>query len=173
MGRSRKYSWAVPMDPVLVEIVGQAWWQSLLPVIAILISLASVALTLVLKFRDDARLTVTNNLGVFVDGGPEEPHISIAATNVGRTGKTVVTSMHLRIPKGVSLYIARPLPGATVLPQTLEPGASAHQFIPVGETRKAVQESGVDLKKLVVVVSTGHGERCYPLSKQVRHALAR
>ena len=79
-------------DPIYVELVGQTWWQSLLPILAILISLASVALTLVLKFRDDARITVASNLGFFVGGSNREPHVTLTATNVGRTGKTVVTS---------------------------------------------------------------------------------
>lgn len=161
------------MDPILVEVVGQVWWQSLLPVVAILISLASIALTLVLKFRDDARIKVTNSLGVFVGSGSGESHISIAATNVGRTGRTVVTSVHLKIPKGVSLHVARPLPGTTAFPAVLDPGDSAHQFVLIEEARKSVQEAGIDPKKLVVVVSSGHGERLYPLSKQVRQALTR
>lgn len=54
------------MEPILVELVGQAWWQCLLPVIALFISLASIALTLILRFRDDARIAVTSNLSVFV-----------------------------------------------------------------------------------------------------------
>lgn len=160
------------MDPILVELVGQHWWQSLLPVIAIFISLASVALTLVLRFRDDARITVTSNIGVFVGGASGQSHVSLTATNVGRTGKTVLTSLHLRIPKGVSLHTPRPLAGATTLPATLEPGASAHQFIPVSEIQRSLREAGIDPMKLVVVVSTGHGERAYALSKQVRQALA-
>lgn len=161
------------MDPILVEVVGQAWWQTVLPVIAILISLASIALTLVLKFRDDARIKVTNSVGLFVGGGSGQPHISVTATNTGRTGRTVVTSMHLKTPKGISLHVARPLPGATVLPAVLEPGDAAHQFVLVEEARRAVQDAGIDPKKLVVVVSSGHGERFYPLSKQVCLALAR
>lgn len=143
-----------------------------MPVVAILISLASVALTLVLKFRDDARITVASNLGVFVGGGSSQPHVTLTATNVGRTGKTVLTSLHLSIPKGVSLYTPRPLPGATMLPETLEPGASARQFIPVAEIQRAVREGDIDPMKLVVVAATGHGERVYSLSKQVRRVLA-
>ena len=162
----------MPLEPILVELVGQAWWQSLLPVIALFISLASIALTLILRFRDDARIAVTSNLGVFVGGVSGQPHVSLTATNVGRTGKTVLTSLHLRIPKGVSLHTPRPLAGATTLPVTLEPGASAHQFIPVSEIQRSVREAGLDPMKLVVVASTGHGERAYALSKQVRQALA-
>lgn len=160
------------MDPILVELVGQSWWQGILPVIAILISLASVVLTLVLRFRDDARISVTSNIGVFVGGASGQLHISVKATNVGRTGKTVLTSLHLRMPKGVSLHTPRPLPGATTLPITLEPGASAHQFIPVAEVQRAAREGGFDATKLVVVASTGHGETEYPLNKQVRQKLA-
>ncbi|MFC4395600.1 hypothetical protein [Arthrobacter sedimenti] len=160
------------MDPILVELVGQQWWQSLLPVIAILISLASIALTLILKFRDDARVSVSSSLGVFVGGVSGRPHVSLTATNVGRTGTTVLTSLHLGISKGVSLYMPRPISGATPLPLTLEPGASAHQFIPLSEIQQAVRESGLDPMKLIVVASTGHGERTYALSKQVRKALA-
>jgi hypothetical protein len=158
-------------DPIHVELVGQSWWQSLLPILAILISLASVALTLVLKFRDDARITVASNLGFFIGGGSRQPHVTLTATNVGRTGKTVVTSIHLRVPKGVSLHTPSPLPGATTLPATLEPGASAHQFIPVLEIQRAVREGHIDPMKLVVVAATGHGERISPLSKHVRREL--
>jgi hypothetical protein len=161
------------MDPILVELVGQTWWQSLLPVIAILISLASVVLTLVLRFRDDARIVVTSNIGVFVGGTGGPPHVSVTATNVGRTGKTVVTSLHLRVLKGVSLHTPQPLVGATALPVTLEPGESAHQFIPVSEIQRAAREGGFDVTRLVVIVSTGHGERVYPLSKQVRQTLGK
>lgn len=162
----------MPTDPIHVELVGQTWWQSLLPVLAILISLASVALTLVLKFRDDARITVASTLGVFVGGVGGQRHVSLTATNVGRNGKTVLTSLHLRIPKGVSLHTPRPLAGATTLPVTLEPGASAHQFIAVSEIQRAMKEGDIDPLKLVVVATTGHGERVYSLSRHVRRALA-
>lgn len=35
-----------------------------------------------------------------------------------------------------------------------------------------MREAGLDPMKLVVVASTGHGERAYALSKQARQALA-
>lgn len=109
-----RYCWemryiGVPIDVLEVQLVGEEWWTNALPILAILISLASVGLTLWLKFRDDARVRLSASPGYVVGFGQDQTLLlHLEATNVGRTGSTVIRSIGLRLSDGRGIASVKP-----------------------------------------------------------------
>lgn len=148
----------VAADVVQVELTGQSWWAAALPVLAIVISLASLATTLWLKFRDDARLELTASPG-FVSGfgfnGVGFLHLE--ATNVGRTGSTVIQNISLRLSDGQGIASIGPTDMDSVFPMTLSPGETAHRYFNLSDLSQQLRHVDPGGKPIMLEALTGHG----------------
>jgi hypothetical protein len=148
----------VSADVVQVELVGQEWWSNALPILAILISLTSLGITLWLKFRDDARLRLTASPGYvlgFAQDGALLLHLE--ATNVGRTGTTVVRSIGLRLSDGRGISSVKPTQMDSVYPKLLGPGETAHVYFELKEVAGMIR-SMEGSSPLYIEADTGHGK---------------
>ncbi|MCV7738807.1 hypothetical protein M3G09_004915 [Micrococcus luteus] len=81
--------WIIASETVRVELV-EPWWKDvLLPVIAVVLSLASIGLTLILRWRDGVRLKIEF-----------DQHGSVIIRNVGRHGEAVVHGVQVLARRG-------------------------------------------------------------------------
>lgn len=113
--------WILGAEPVQVELV-QPWWQDvLLPILALVVSLGSVLLTLVLRWWDGVRLVIETDR----DGQ------GVLVRNVGRSSTAMIHQVFMaqrRTPgHGPRAGGEAPLrtPGVT-LPVKLGPGEEQH-----------------------------------------------
>lgn len=148
----------MPFDPVQVQIISNDPWAALLPVIAILISTASVGLTFWFRWSDTAKVEL-KVVSSIVGTEPPRNFIAVTATNRGRAGTTVVESVVL-VPKTgkVQLIPTHFQPWETPLPWTLGPGQSRTRYFPQDWVTTAVKDRSLDPKSFTARASTGHGE---------------
>lgn len=115
-------------EPIQVELISE-WWEQLLPMAALGLSLLSLGLTLWFRFSDRLKLSVSMTWSMYLDsmGGFSQgsDRLNIIVTNRSRTAITQVTELTLQLPSGGNF--ARVEPGITddALPITLGPGESA------------------------------------------------
>lgn len=148
----------VAADVVQVELTGQTWWTAALPVLAILISLASLGITLWLKFRDDARLELTASPGYVVGYGVTGIlYLHLEATNVGRSGSTVVQNIGLRLADDQGIASIALTPMDSVFPMTLSPGETAHRYFHFAELSQQLHKADPEGKAIRIEALTGHG----------------
>lgn len=146
-------------DVTRVELVGGTWWNATLPFLAIVISLTSLGITLWFRFRDDARLRLSASGAYIIGlGGLDTHYLHLEATNVGRTGTTVVRSIGIRLKDGSGLASIRPSPMDSSFPVTLGPGDTAHQFLEMDEVAKLLQANGTYFTRLKIEATSGHGK---------------
>lgn len=81
------------LNAIQAELVGGDPWAAILPAIAILISLVSIALTLWFRWSDKARVEL--EIHYVVAGWDTDEFFQVTATNRGRSGVTVVESVVL------------------------------------------------------------------------------
>lgn len=148
----------MPLDIVQVQIVGNDPWAALLPLVAILISVASVVLTFWFRWSDSAKVELMVTSAI-VGTEPPRHFVAVKATNKGRAGTTVVESVVL-VPKSgkVQLIPTRFQPWETPLPWTLGPGESKTRYFPEDWVATVVEENALDPKSFRARASTGHGE---------------
>lgn len=147
-----------PLEIVQVELTGQTWWSAALPVLAIVISLASLAITLWLKFRDDARLELSATRGYVLGiGDAETLYLHLEATNVGRSGSTVVQSLGLRLSDGQGLVSISQTAMDSNFPETLGPGETAHRYLNFNSVATKVTATGLHRKRIRIEAISGHG----------------
>jgi len=153
-----------------VHLVGQPWWDSAVPYVALVFSLISLGLTAYFQFRNDARIKATATVGLPFAGGRSTGawRLKLGATNKGRTGQTVVNSIGLQRSDGSGLWKALE-PTDTPMPCTLAPGAHAEYYLDVDELLSHVPDEGID--GLSIIVSTGHRDTKTRLPKDVKQKL--
>jgi len=157
-------------DAIDVHLIGQPWWESAVPYLALVLSLLSLGLTIYFQFRGDARIKVTAGVGmsVFGVGATGDWKLRLVATNTGRTGQTVVESISLQRSDGAGLAKI-PEPTDTSLPCPLAPGAHANLYLDVTELLSKVSDKEID--GLLIAVSTGHGDVKEPLPDSAKKQL--
>lgn len=156
------------ISSVDVRIVSEPWTSDVFALLAIAISLATLAWTLWVRRRDQARVDITSAISIPVGTpGPAERLIGITVTNVGRTGSTVLKSIHLQEGRrGGNLWVTRPAHGvAPAYPLTLEPGASTDLLVDPWSVARGCADNDIDPGSLRVVATTGHGRTTARLRK--------
>lgn len=162
-------------EVVRVELVDQ-WWQQVLPVLALAVSLFSVGLTLWFRRQEGPRLKVSLSSSFLVLEDTLDS-VSVRMRNVSRASSSMITSVSLRMPDGRSFaYVYPPVPGMVgQLPHTLASGEELSVFFITGELIRSLaqhQEQPEQLRWLQAVVSTGHREfkskRSKALAAEVR-----
>ncbi|WP_307609662.1 hypothetical protein [Pseudarthrobacter sp. W1I19] len=152
------------MDVIQVELVGTDWWEKALPILAILISIGTLAWTMVARQRDQARLKVIATSFTLIGEGPwgprqgaDEWHVAVDVTNVGRTGSTVVSSVKFKLPSGVHLQSFESYRYPQPLPKTLAPGESLMYVFNVDAMAEELSKHSYRPEQLVPLVVSGHG----------------
>lgn len=115
-----------PADVIQVQLVTDEWSTSL-PIVAIAVSLFSVALTLVFRYRDRLRLSAPANWAFPVGRGGDAVGaalIYVMVTNESRTATTQVSQLALELPDGRTFARTERWPADDVLPADLGPGAN-------------------------------------------------
>lgn len=145
-------------DVVQVELTGQSWWSAALPLLAIVISLISLGLTLWLKFRDDARLDLKVVQGFVTGRGVDGVlFLHLEATNIGRSGSTVIQNIGLRLADGRGIASIAPTIMDSAFPMTLSPGESAHRYFSFKELTQQLRAADPQGKRLRIEALSGHG----------------
>jgi predicted RecA/RadA family phage recombinase len=146
------------LDVIQVQVVGGDPWAALIPAIAILISLTSVALTFWFRWSDSARVELKVGTAI-VGADPDDYFVAVTATNKGRTGTTVVESVVL-VPKagGMQMAPSRYQPWEDALPWTLGPGQSKTRYFPQQWVVSAARENNLDPKGFRALATSGHGK---------------
>lgn len=146
------------LDVIKVEVVGSDPWATLMPAIAILISLASVGLTFWFRWADSARIELKVGTAM-VGADPDDHFVAVTATNKGRTGTTVIQSVVL-VPNtgGLQMTPTRYQPWEDQLPWTLGPGQSKTRYFPHEWVARAAKEDNLDPKGFRAVATSGHGD---------------
>lgn len=154
----------MPLDVIQVELVGTDWWEEALPLLAILISVGTLAWTMVARYRDQARLKVlATSFTLLGEGswGPDtaadEWHVAVDVTNIGRSGSTVVNSVKFRLPNGVHLQSFESYRYPQKLPQTLAPGESLMYVFNVDAMAEELLKHGYKPEELIPTAVSGHG----------------
>lgn len=117
----------IPGEVVQVELI-DTWWESLLPISAIVISLISVGLTLWFRFSERLKVSikfswitpVSDSQGLRVD----QERLAIEATNRSRDAVTELSSMRLELPNGKALQRLEFSDYDHELPASIGPGQS-------------------------------------------------
>lgn len=124
----------VPPAVVRVELV-DAWWASLVPVAAVVLSLLSIGLTLWFRYSDRLRLHVELSWLSMLDNDMQlvegADRISVEVTNRSRTATTQVTSLSIQFTGGKTFAYMNVGPGDDELPVVLGPGGSASMSFPM------------------------------------------
>jgi len=157
----------MPSEIVDVQLVGQQWWQDVLPLAALVVSGISIWLTLQFRYGDSARLKLVSSVQIPVGMPEKDAFLQVEATNVGRTQSTVVRAFKLVLPDGTQLVVPNPLRWTTPLPARLEPGSSATHYWKLLDVRNCLLEHRVDAKDVRMVVNSGHGQSKRKLSERV------
>jgi hypothetical protein len=140
---------------VQVEIVNN-WWDELLPIAAILISLGTLAYTLWIRYSDNARLEVSATS--FVASGPlgDGWYVAVEATNTGRVGATIVQTVRFKLPNGKYLNAWESAMPTVTLPKTMNPGESMTYVFNKEELAAQLVQHECPPEKAVPQVVTGH-----------------
>ena len=124
----------IVVETVQVQLVNP-WWQQIIPLGAILISLFAVGLTLYFRYSDRLKLVLDTSYSLFIgpayDTGGGSDRVNVRVTNKSPTMTTQVTSMALELPNGSTFAYLEAGPGDDKLPKVLGPGQSASWSYPV------------------------------------------
>lgn len=146
----------MPLNAIQVELVGGDPWAAILPAIAILISLISVALTLWFRWSDKARVELEINYALV--GWDTDDFFKVTATNRGRSGVTVVESVVLVPDVGDQQLIRlQYLDIEDRLPWKLGPGESSSRFFPHDWVKQTIGEQVPGAQSIRALAETGHG----------------
>jgi hypothetical protein len=163
---------SIPADVVQVELTGQSWFSAALPMVAIVISLISLGITLWLKFRDDARLDLQASQGYVVGRGVDDVlFLHLEATNIGRSGSTVIQNIGLRLADGQGIASISPTKMDSSFPMTLSPGESAHRYFSFKELSEQLRAADPQGQRLRIEALSGHGRVRGDVSKSTLNRL--
>ena len=132
---------------------------TVLAIIAILLSLASLAWQVVSWRRSGAVVSVTATQTLPLYGNRNQPgdwHVDVTARNSGRSPITV-NSWGLRMPNGQTMVMPGNLSWSASLPHRPEPGANASWFIATEDVKRTCAEHGVRYQDLVAYVKLADG----------------
>lgn len=110
-------------DVVQVELVGKPWWEDLLPLAALALSIVSIVYTWWSRHTDRAKLEVKATSFV-TNRGQREWNIGVRATNTGLTGSAVADGVHFKMARKRFAHMTESLESTAVLPATIAPDAS-------------------------------------------------
>lgn len=129
---------------VQVELVAP-WWENLMPVAALAISLVSVALTLWFRYSERLRLSVKLGYAYPVGGGAwghlQQEFVTVTVTNKSRTATTHISNLGLALDSGGTFIRMEGLPTDARLPATLEPGQSISGSYEFGSLSQSFQQN--------------------------------
>lgn len=180
---SGHYSVTMHTAAIQVEIVGH-WWDALLPIVAIVLSLGTLGWTIWDRNRGAAKLSATDSLtqywGERPDGSPgDAAFVEVVVRNKGRTDFTTIYSVSLEIPWDKRRDAPRNIvePKSLVLPKRIEPGEALICLFDAAWIEKWLRRNDgklvkARLTKSKVRIEGGHGNLAYKLSRQTRQALA-
>lgn len=148
-----------------VELVGDAWWEKMLPILAIVVSVGTLVWTMQTRYSDKARLKVSATSFTLLGGqgpfGPDpdsqEWHVALDVTNVGLVGSTVVQSVKFKLPNGCYLQSAQSYGTSVRFPHTLAPGESFTYAFNVNELATELLRQGCGTEQIVPMAVSGHG----------------
>ena len=145
-------------DVVRVELVG-SWWDNWAPLLALALSLATLGWTIWVRHRDNARLKVSVTSFFLLDAAPRGKQYFIAteATNVGRSGKTVISNFHFGVPGGPFIMRADSHFPTVTLPASVESGDSVTFVWNATDLAAACLRYNVTPGQLRPGVQSGHG----------------
>lgn len=142
-------------DPVQVQLVG-AWWEQIIPAIALLLSLFSVALTLLFRYADRLRLRVAMSTVMIIGSDVTTDRLAVSVTNTSRTATTQVINLTLSLKGGESFAYVDPWPGDSKLPINLLPGESAQHSYPYAGLAEAIRSRPDQVRWLRPTATSGH-----------------
>lgn len=145
-----------PNDPLQVQVL-TPWWEVWLPAGAILLSLASIALTLWFRYGDGTRIKAKWDWAYPMDlvGGVPEELVHITVTNRSRSTATDVTHVVLTVPNNGAIMWNPDFSWNARLPARLEPGQSLSVFYPTESLGRVVAERQPEWMR--IKVEHGHG----------------
>jgi hypothetical protein len=144
-------------DVVRVELVG-SWWDRWAPLVALVVSVATLMWTVWVRHRDNARLRVIATSMAVEGPFGRQWFVVIEATNVGRVGTTVINNFHFALPKKAgNLMLAESEVPTVTLPVTLGPGEYASFAYDPEKLYLECDARGIKPSDLVPRTSTGHG----------------
>lgn len=131
----------IPVEAVQVQIVN-AWWEQLLPLLAILISVFSIGLTVYFRYVDRLNLVLDISHSMFVGDSPAagkgKDRLNIRVTNKSPNLTTHITSLSLELPNGHRVAYTDLWPYDDKLPKALGPGDSASLSWPITALGKSL-----------------------------------
>lgn len=164
-----------PFDALQVQLVN-SWWEQLIPVAALLLSLFSVGLTLVFRYTERLNLKVathwSNLMGGNEDSSPGTDRIGVEVTNRSRSTTTEVTHLTLEFSGKKHFIYTAGFVADSELPMTLGPGQSAtHSFSAQGlgfSLNGGARHARWVRAKAVCGHRTFYGKRDYLLARDLR-----
>lgn len=164
----------IPVEPVQVQLVN-AWWEQIIPIAALLLSLFSVALTLVFRYNERLKLAVSVNWMSMVGGNPPAPEgtdrVSIEVTNRSRSTTTEVTELTLEFLNKKKFAYTDSFPGDSTLPVTLAPGQSAYLSYPAQGLGITLNGPAKDARWVRAMAVSGHKKVRGKKSRALMHDL--
>ncbi|KNH16304.1 hypothetical protein ACU18_14205 [Arthrobacter sp. ZBG10] len=117
----------IAAETVQVQLVN-SWWEQIIPVAALLISLFAVGLTLFFRYADRLRLKVNTSWSTMIghDGDilEGEDRVTVEVTNKSPNITTQITALTLQLAGGNNFAYMDPGPWDDQLPKTIGPGES-------------------------------------------------
>ncbi|MET3949708.1 hypothetical protein [Arthrobacter sp. UYEF36] len=149
-----------PMETVQVQLVN-AWWEEIIPVAALVISLFSVALTLVYRYFDRLNLSVTAEWMPVLTSGVQPftglDRITVEVTNRSRSATTEVTVLALQSSEKKAFGAAgRPWRFDSDLPISLGPGQSASRSYPAQYVGDMLNNDARGVQWVQAMAVSGH-----------------
>lgn len=151
----------IVLETVQVQLVN-AWWEQIIPLAAILISLFAVGLTLYFRYADRLKLVLDTSYSLFIgptydaDADRGSDRVNVRVTNMSPTMTTQVTSLTLELPNGSTFAYLEAGPGDDNLPKVLGPGQSASLSYPVRGLGIALSQINPKPKWLRAKAVSGH-----------------
>ena len=151
----------IPVEAVQVQLVN-SWWEQVLPVAALLISLFSVALTLLFRYFDRLNLAVAVHWAEVPASGLQpftgQDRVTVEVTNRSRTATTEVSTLTLRSneKKALGQDGGRRWHGDSVLPISLGPGQSASISYSAASVGATLLTKGWNVEWVQAMAVSGH-----------------
>lgn len=149
----------------MIEFLGSV----VLPLVAVAISIGTLIWTALARRADQARIAIETTLRITLRDDEVVPIIIVEATNVGRSARTVLHSIRLRLAGGPTIGLD--LANEEDYPQPLEPGARYRAEIDSTEVAELCLGWETRPKGLQVEVVTGHEIHLAPFSAMVQRTI--
>jgi hypothetical protein len=150
----------IATETVQVELVN-AWWEQVIPVAALVISLFSVTLTLVYRYFDRLNLKVSASWTPVVTSSMQPfvglDRITVEVTNRSRSATTEVTALALRTKDGKSFrQEGRRWPTDSDLPLSLGPGQTASRSFSAQSVGDTLNTQALGVHWVQGIAISGH-----------------